>query len=94
MALTLSGTALAAGGWSCVSKQRTGCYRRAAHGVNDKVSAIRRQPSDFMSESPRADATRLTETRFGNKSLPHLMGLKRKKSPGHRATGRLLIQWN
>ena len=24
MALTLSGTALAAGGWSCVSKQRTG----------------------------------------------------------------------
>ena len=40
MALTLSGTALAAGGWSCVSKQRTGGSRRAAHGVNYKVSAM------------------------------------------------------
>ncbi len=40
MALTLSGTALAAGKWSCVSTQRTGGSRRAAHGVNYKVSAM------------------------------------------------------
>ena len=46
MALTLSRTALAAGKRSCVSKQRTGGERRAAHGVNDNVSAIGRQPPD------------------------------------------------
>ena len=37
---------LAAGGWSCVSKQRTGGERRAAHGVTDKVSAIGLRPPD------------------------------------------------
>ena len=37
---TFFNSLLAAGGWSCVSKQRTGGERRAAHGVNGKVSAI------------------------------------------------------
>ena len=37
---------LAAGGWSCVFKQRTGRERRAAHGVTDKVSAIGLRPPD------------------------------------------------